>query len=97
MLETLCFHAQQAAEKSIKAVLIHHEIELPKTHNIKVLIDLLPESISKPDYIKEAAVLTDYAVITRYPGEFEAVTYDEYSEALKIAEYIYKWAKEILL
>ena len=37
----LCFHAQQAVEKSIKAVLVHHGIDFPKTHNLQVLIDLL--------------------------------------------------------
>ena len=34
LLETLCFHAQQAAEKAIKAVLIHNGIPTIKSHNI---------------------------------------------------------------
>ena len=41
--ELLCFHAQQAAEKSVKAVLVHEGIEFPPTHNIQRLIALLPE------------------------------------------------------
>ena len=45
LYELLCFHAQQAAEKSLKAVLIHHSIELPRTHNLERLIDLLPAAI----------------------------------------------------
>jgi len=33
--DDLCFDAQQAAEKSIKAVLVHSKIDFPKTHNIR--------------------------------------------------------------
>ena len=42
LLESLCFHAQQAAEKALKAVLIAHDIRYPKTHNISTLLDFLP-------------------------------------------------------
>jgi hypothetical protein len=34
LYELLCIHAQQAAEKSLKAVLIHHGIAPPRTHNL---------------------------------------------------------------
>jgi HEPN domain-containing protein len=39
--EDLCFQAQQAAEKSIKAVLIFYNIPFPKTHKIEYLLQLL--------------------------------------------------------
>ena len=39
--DDLCFDAQQAAEKSIKAVLVHRQIDFPKTHNIRALLELL--------------------------------------------------------
>jgi HEPN domain-containing protein len=38
LLEGLCFHAQQAAEKALKAVLIAHGIPFPRTLNIKTLL-----------------------------------------------------------
>lgn len=41
LFEMLCFHAQQAAEKAIKAVLIAQEIEFPRTHNLRVLLPAL--------------------------------------------------------
>jgi len=41
--ETIGFHAQQAVEKCLKAVLILHEIEFRKTHNLDELVDLLKE------------------------------------------------------
>ena len=46
--ELLCFHAQQAVEKALKAVLIINNISYPKTHNIRTLLDLLPKEIVLP-------------------------------------------------
>lgn len=43
LLEALCYHLQQAAEKSLKAVLIHCGIAPPRTHNLKLLLELLPQ------------------------------------------------------
>ena len=40
-LEDLCFHAQQAAEKAIKAVMIARGIDFPYTHDIARLLRLL--------------------------------------------------------
>jgi HEPN domain-containing protein len=39
-LEDLCFDAQQAAEKAIKAVLIHLGVRFPYVHDLSVLLDL---------------------------------------------------------
>ena len=39
--EALCFHAQQAAEKGLKAVLVHFQVDFPRTHSIGELIGLL--------------------------------------------------------
>ena len=38
--DTVCFHCQQAAEKSLKAYLIQLGIMFPKTHNIGQLVEL---------------------------------------------------------
>ena len=78
MLEGLCFHAQQAAEKSLKAVLIALEIPFPKTHSIRILLDLLAEKMEIHDDLQEAAILNDYSVITCYPGAGEPIEDDEY-------------------
>src|SRR5436305_159214 len=61
-----CFHAQQATEKSIKAVLIHYGIEFPRTHNIRTLLDLLPSNCPVTSAVSLSAQLTDYAVSGRY-------------------------------
>ncbi|MHB9036025.1 MAG: HEPN domain-containing protein [Armatimonadota bacterium] len=38
--------------------------------------------------------MNPYAVATRYPGESEPVTEDEYRDALRIAESIVSWAED---
>jgi HEPN domain-containing protein len=42
-LSILCFHAQQAIEKCLKAVLLCHRIEFRRTHDLQLLADLLSE------------------------------------------------------
>jgi HEPN domain-containing protein len=96
LLEDLCFHAQQAAEKALKAVLVFRSVPFPKTHNIGTLLDLLPDDLSLPAEVKEAPGLTDYAVLTRYPGDLEPVTKEEYLESLRIAEAVVQWAEKIV-
>ena len=61
MLEGLCFHAQQTVEKALKALLLTYEIEIPRTHSIRRLLDLLPPDLRVPETVQDAARLTDYA------------------------------------
>jgi HEPN domain-containing protein len=93
--ETLGFHAQQSVEKAIKAVLVQRGVPFPKTHNIGVLLGLLPSQLPRDAILDEAALLTDYAVSSRYPGEAEDVTEEELSTAIGIAERVLAWASEI--
>jgi len=96
LLEDLCFHSQQAAEKALKAVLVLKSVPFPKTHNIGTLLDLLSEGSNLPEEVKGSASLTDYAVLTRYPGDLEPVTEEEYLEALRIAQAVVQWAERLL-
>ena len=65
-----CFHAQQAAEKYLKALLTWYQIEFPKTHIIEELLHLL-EQVDSPlaMELKNAAILTPYGVEIHYPGD----------------------------
>ena len=68
-LEDLCFEAQQAAEKAIKAVMLSRNIDFPYVHNVALLLSMLEEhGISVPNAVRRAVRLTPYAVDTRYPG-----------------------------
>lgn len=60
------FHAQQAVEKALKAVMAAHGISFPKTHNLKELHDLLLEhGHTSPLTIDQLNELTPYAVTSR--------------------------------
>ena len=68
-LEDLCFEAQQAAEKAIKAVMIMHGIEFPYVHDLARLLSLLEEAgKGVPESVMQAEELTQYAMSTRYPS-----------------------------
>jgi HEPN domain-containing protein len=73
--EDLCFESQQAAEKSIKAVMITRSIDFPYTHSLPRLLTLLEEAGEYiPPDVRQAERLTRYAFETRYPGPTEPVT-----------------------
>lgn len=85
------------SRKSIKsALLIFNDISFPKTHSINMLIALLKGCIQVSLEVESAMVLNDYAVETRYPGEYEPVTEIEYFEAVDIASKVIQWVKEEL-
>jgi HEPN domain-containing protein len=94
--EMLCFHAQQAAEKSIKALLVHLFIDFPYTHNIAILVALLPPDLQSVNLLKEAERLTPYAVLTRYPGEQEPVDEERYRRLVGIATAVVEWVEDYL-
>jgi len=96
LFEGLCFHAQQAVEKALKAVLIAKGVPPTKTHNIRTLLDLLPPDVVPLEEVEDAASLTDYAVISRYPGDFESIDEKEYKETVQLAETVVFWAERII-
>jgi hypothetical protein len=64
------FHAQQATEKLIKAVLAARGVTFAKSHALSYLIGLVEENhIEAPDELSEADVLSPWAVEFRYEGE----------------------------
>jgi HEPN domain-containing protein len=63
------FHCQQAVEKYLKALLIFHEEEVPKTHSIEYLLELAKKHDSLFSSF-DPGNLTDYGVEVRYPGDF---------------------------
>jgi HEPN domain-containing protein len=93
----VCFHAQQAAEKSIKAVLLFKGVEFPLTHDIEELLEIAEDhEIPVPENVLDADQLTPYAVETRYPGYLVEITEDDVKSALQIAEQSVSWAKKVL-
>ena len=92
--EDLCFQAQQAVEKALKGLLIFYNVEPEKIHNLVTLIKELSKHTDIPEEINEVAILNDYAVQTRYPGDYTPINEDEYNNAIIITEKCIKWVEK---
>jgi len=96
-LEDLCFDAQQAAEKALKALLLFYGIPFRFVHDIAELLSLLERNgVALPEEISEAVILSDYAVEARYPGPMEPVTEEEYREAIALAGAVVGWVERLV-
>lgn len=96
-LEDLCFNAQQAAEKAIKARLMSLDVEFPYTHKIKELLDCLEAAGDTiPDEVRAATILTEYAVETRYPWCGGPITEEHHSAAIQAATAVVSWVETLL-
>jgi HEPN domain-containing protein len=92
--EDLCFDAQQAAEKAVKAVLVLRGINFPRTHDIADLLALVVQD-EVPDDLWEADSLSEYATVARYPGRQPASEQDR-QKAIILAEQVVRWAEGII-
>jgi HEPN domain-containing protein len=69
VLDGVCFHAQQCAEKYLKAFLTEHQCEFPRTHVLSALLDLCLSLDPTFETLRaDLASLEGYAVAARYPG-----------------------------
>jgi HEPN domain-containing protein len=96
-LEDLCFNAQQAVEKAIKALLIQRAVVFPYVHDIAQLLTQVEQGgLTIPLSVKEGERLTRFAVFTRYPGVASPVRPEELTEAVRIAEEVIQWVEGLM-
>ncbi len=92
--QIVAFHCQQAVEKYLKAFLVRQQVEFPKIHNLRQLLDLVskvaPEIARSLD---RCVVLTPYGADIRYPGDIPDLLPGQDKEALELAHL----ARETLL
>ncbi len=68
--DAVCFHAQQCAEKYLKARLQEAGIKVEKTHDLTVLLDkVLTVEPAWDIYRTDLQALSTFAVAYRYPGD----------------------------
>jgi len=68
--DAVCFHAQQCAEKYLKAVLQENDKHIPKIHNLIELMLLCEEIDSSFEMLRvDLVTMERYAVRGHYPGE----------------------------
>jgi HEPN domain-containing protein len=91
--EDICYQAQQSVEKALKGLLIFYDEDPEFTHNIDRLLKELLKHTEVSDNIKDTIKLTKYAIETRYPGEYDDSTKEEYEESITIATNCLEWVE----
>lgn len=83
--DMVCFHAQQCVEKYLKAILVDEAIPFTKTHDIEILMNLIPPRRRPTITPTEQRLFTSYAVVVRYPQAGLAIRLRESRSAVAIA------------
>ncbi len=85
-LAAVGFHAQQAVEKFLKAFLVNHQIEFPKTHNLGEILNLVAAiDVPLADSLRNVTVLNPFSVDVRYPGDIPEMTPEDAKRAVDLA------------
>ena len=92
----VAYHAQQCAEKYLKAYLVRSDVDFPFTHNLSLLLELCATSAAWAEGLEDAEELTGYAITTRYPGEALDVSGDKARTAVAIAARVREVVTEAL-
>jgi HEPN domain-containing protein len=95
--ESIGFHAQQCAEKAIKAYLTFQQIPFERRHDLSYLIDLcIPREPDFGQFRILADLLTPYAVEFRYPETLTPPAIEPVREGVAAAQLIYAFVVELL-
>lgn len=86
--DTICYHCQQSAEKYLKAVLVYHGTDFPRTHDLIVLANLIARKVKLDISVEQIRVLNRYSIEARYPGEWDPIDKQEATDALGLARLI---------
>lgn len=73
-LDSVCFHAQQAAEKALKGLLTAHGVPFPRTHDLALLASLVPRHVPLDVHRDTWVELSYFAVGPRYPDDLTDYT-----------------------
>jgi len=95
--DTAGFHAQQAAEKALKALLVCHQVDFRHTHEIQGLLALAePVATGIQARFAAAGTLTPYAVGGRYPGPQPPLDRNEAARQLEMARTVVAHVQNLL-
>ena len=84
--DSVCFHAQQAMEKFLKAYLISKDISPQKTHKIEILIENCKNFDNSFNELDGIEKMSEYAVELRYPDDFYNPSIEEAQESIIVAQ-----------
>lgn len=89
--DTICFHAQQAGEKILKAYLVNHKKSVPRTHDLIHLLEKCITIDKSLEKLEDACrQLTQYAVTSRYPNDLYEPDKNDGMRMIKLTKIIRK-------
>jgi HEPN domain-containing protein len=83
-----CVWAHQAAEKALKSLLVHHNVDPPKLHDLDRLVQRLPADEGLEFSALELPELTRWAIEGRYPDDLDEANALDAQRALDIARQV---------
>ncbi len=95
-VSTVCFHAQQCAEKYLKALLTCRGIEFPKTHDLVVLVNRLGRESGLELKMEDVHPLNRYSIEARYPGDWDPIDMREALGAVEKARRVRDAVRNVL-
>ncbi|MHB8867538.1 MAG: HEPN domain-containing protein [Thermoleophilia bacterium] len=83
--DTVCFHAQQCVEKYLKAALIWQSVVFPRSHDLRLLVQLVGKESGLVFDLEMVLPLNRSAVEARYPGDWEPIGREEAEGSVRVA------------
>jgi HEPN domain-containing protein len=83
--DLICYHAQQCAEKYLKALLTEHMLRVPRTHDLRFLVRQLPSDLELDIELDHMITLNRYSIETRYPENWDDIERPEAKRAVVLA------------
>jgi HEPN domain-containing protein/predicted nucleotidyltransferase len=95
--DTVCFRAQQAAEKTLKAFLSYHAKPITRTHDLVALLAQVVEIHPPLKRLRTACQrLNYYAITSRYPDDLFEPEEEEGKEMITISQEIQTFVIELI-
>jgi len=95
--DVVCFHAQQAVEKSLKAYLVSQSVSPPRIHDLLVLLAACSARDDRFSRLEtDCRKISAYAVGVRYPDELFEPGKDEGLSATRAANRVVEMVRELL-
>ena len=85
-----CFHAQQCAEKALKAILVFLQIRFPFRHDLNEVRGLIPTGWDVVTAHPRLGALSQWATVGRYPGNWPEATDQDARDAAKEARAVWE-------
>ena len=94
--DTVCFHAQQCVEKYLKGWLVFRGMNVPRSHDLVVLLNLAMPTGLRGIPVQDVQPLNRYTIEVRYPGDWDPIDRFEAERAVSVARRVRDVVRSLL-